>query len=62
MWIFCVTQVKKSDDFSRFKPYHSHAVQSLAGLVLGQDTFDSLISLLALSKEICNRKVYIAQK
>ena len=50
-------QVRQDEQFSRFKPSHSQAVQSLVTLVMGQDKFDSLLSLLALSKEICHQKV-----
>jgi hypothetical protein len=32
-------------------------VQSLVALVLAQTSFDSLLSLLALSKEVCHQKV-----
>jgi hypothetical protein len=50
-------QVTKEELFSRFKPYHTQAVKSLVAMVLGQATFDSLLSFLALSKEVCNRQV-----
>jgi len=53
------SRVKRSEKFSRFQQNDVHAVNAVVKLALQFEDFDSLLSMLLVIKDSCNRRVFI---